>query len=363
MADGSLQERTEAPTPKRREDARRRGELPRSAEVTTAMLLLAGAGVAHMGSASLASAVRTLFGGSTQVAALPPGDLESAAGWVRTVGWEMLAALGPVLAVVAGASLLVGAVQARGVFTMHPLQPNWSRISPLRNVRRIVGVRSIAELSKSLFKLAIVAAVVFGSLSLAWTDLLTLGQQAPLALAEVMRRASVRLLAAAGSAYLLLALADYLYQVWQHERNLRMTREELKQEQKEMEGDLMVRARLRSMGRSLARRRMFREVPTSDVVITNPTHIAVALKYDPTRAPAPVVTAMGQRKIAERIKAIALEHGVPVVEDRPLARALLATARVGFPIPAELYVAVAEILAFVIRRRASGLGWDGVVVR
>jgi len=363
MADESFQERTEAPTPKRRQDARRRGELPRSAEVSTAMLLLAGAMVVHMGSGALADAARTLFGGSARMAVMPPGDLDGAAWWLRTVGRQTLGALTPVLAAVAGAALFVGAAQARGLFSTQVLQPNWSRLSPARNVKRIVGVRAIVELAKSLFKLVVVGAAMAFALSLAWSELLALGQQAPFALADVLRRYTVRLLAAAGTAYLVLALGDYLYQVWQHEKNLRMSREELKREQKETEGDLMVRARLRSMGRSLARRRMFRDVPASDVVITNPTHIAVALKYDPARAPAPVVTAMGQRKVAERIKAIALEHGVPVVENRPLARALLATARVGLPIPAELYVAVAEILAFVIRRRSSGLGWDGVEIR
>jgi len=363
MADESYQDRTEAPTPKRRQDARRRGELPRSAEVSTAMLLLTGALVVHMGSGALADAARTLFGSSARMAVTPPGDLDGAVWWMRTVGRQTLGALAPVLAAVGGAALLVGGAQARGVFATQALEPKWSRLSPVGNLKRIVSIRALVELAKSLLKLLVVGAAMVFALSVAWSELLALGQQAPFALAGVLRRYTARLLASAGAAYLVLALGDYLYQVWQHEKNLRMSREELKREQKETEGDLMVRARLRSMGRSLARRRMFRDVPTSDVVITNPTHIAVALKYDPARAPAPVVTAMGQRKIAERIKAIALEHGVPVVENKPVARALLATARVGLPIPAELYVAVAEILAFVIRRRSSRLGWDGVEIR
>jgi flagellar biosynthesis protein FlhB len=121
----------------------------------------------------------------------------------------------------------------------------------------------------------------------------------------------------------------------------------------------MIKARLRSMGRALARSQMMREVPNADVVITNPTHIAVAIKYDPSRADAPVVLAMGQRKVAQRIKALAAESGVPMVENRPLARALLAGARVGRPIPVELYIAVAEILAFVIRRRSTRGSWMG----
>jgi flagellar biosynthetic protein FlhB len=177
-----------------------------------------------------------------------------------------------------------------------------------------------------------------------------------LALLLVIRAYAVRILASAGLALLFLALADYGFQVWQHEKQLRMSRQELKQEHKETEGDPNVKARRRSLARSLARRRMLLAVSQADVVVTNPTHVAVALKYDPTIADAPVVLAMGERKVAEQIKRLAAEAGVPTVENRPLARALLASARVGFPIPLELYVAVAEILAFVIRQR-RGRGW------
>ena len=138
-----------------------------------------------------------------------------------------------------------------------------------------------------------------------------------------------------------------------------MTKQEVKQEAKQNEGDPLVKARMRSMGRALARKQMMKEVPNADVVVTNPTHIAVALKYDPTTGEAPVVLAMGQRKVAERIKAIAAEAGVPMVENRPLARAMLASCRVGIPIPAELYIAVAEVLAFVIRQRGGRQRYAG----
>ena len=130
-----------------------------------------------------------------------------------------------------------------------------------------------------------------------------------------------------------------------------MSRDEIREEMKQSEGDPLIKQRMRSFARALARRQMIRDVPKADVVITNPTHIAIALRYDPLTAPAPVVLAIGQRKVAERIKAAAREHGVPCIENKPLARALLASAKLGQMIPAELYAAVAEILAFVIRRR------------
>jgi flagellar biosynthetic protein FlhB len=192
---------------------------------------------------------------------------------------------------------------------------------------------------------------VRGAITAAWPDTMALAEQGPMSFLFVVKRYSVKLLMTAGLCYLGLALFDYIWQVWQHERQLRMSREEIKQEMRQSEGDPLVKQRMRSMGRAFARRQMFREVPKADVVITNPTHLAVALIYDPLVAPAPIIVAMGQRKVAERIKAIAKASGVPMIENKPIARALVAKARVGSMIPAELYLAVAEILAFVIRRR------------
>jgi flagellar biosynthesis protein FlhB len=155
--------------------------------------------------------------------------------------------------------------------------------------------------------------------------------------------------------YLAIGLLDYGYQLWQHEKKLKMSKEEVRKENKQAEVDPMVRARMRSLARERLRRQMFEQVPTADVVVTNPTHIAVALKYEQGKDVAPLVVAMGRNKIAERIKAIAAEHGVPRVENKPVARALLASARVGESIPQELYVAIIEIYAFIIRQRQAGL--------
>jgi flagellar biosynthetic protein FlhB len=155
-------------------------------------------------------------------------------------------------------------------------------------------------------------------------------------------------------------MADYGYQVWRHEKQLKMSKEEIKKELKESEGDQILKIRRRTMARSMARRRMLLSVSDADVVVTNPTHIAVALKYDADIAPAPIVLAMGARKIAKQIKKIAMDSGVTVVENKPLARALYKTAKVGLPIPIELYVAVAEILAFVIKQRQKmATAWKG----
>jgi flagellar biosynthesis protein FlhB len=189
-----------------------------------------------------------------------------------------------------------------------------------------------------------------------------LSQTSQLGFLFVVKRYSVRMLATAGGAYLALAAGDYVWQWWQYEKSLRMTKEEVKQEHKANEGDPHIKQRRRAIARSYARKQMMKDVPKADVVIINPTHIAIAIKYDASLAPAPVVLAIGMNKVAERIKEIARESGVPMVENRPLARALLKTAKVGTMIPYELYMAVAEVLAFVLRTRGR-LGASNLNVR
>ncbi len=193
-------------------------------------------------------------------------------------------------------------------------------------------------------------------------DAIARSQESQLGFLFVVKRYSIRMLSTAGAAYLALAAADYLWQWWQHEKSLKMTKEEVKQEMKSQDGDPHIKQRRRSIARSYARKQMMKDVPKADVVIVNPTHIAIAIKYDTSIAPAPIVLAIGMNKVAERIKEIAKDSGVPMVENRPLARALLKTARVGTMIPYDLYMAVAEVLAFVLRTRGK-LGASNLNVR
>jgi flagellar biosynthesis protein FlhB len=360
MSEASEAEKTEEATPKRREEAREKGQIPRSVELNAAMMLLGSALVINALGPALGGTLLSTFQYGIIVAGAGPLDGESAVGLVRGMGWKVLAALGTFVAAMAGVTLTIAAAQGRGILSTKALEPQWNRMNPLTNFQRLVGVQPWVDLVKSLAKLAIVAFAVHSSLKSAWDDAMTLSLTSPFGMLELVKRYSVKLLMTAGLAYLALAAMDYLYQMWQHEKSLRMTKEEVKLEHKQNEGDPLVKARMRAMGRAMARRQMFTDVPKADVVITNPTHIAVALKYDPQKSDAPVVLAMGQRKIAQHIKALAAEAGVPMIENRPLARALLGSARVGDAIPAELYVAVAEVLAFVIReRRAGRTTWSG----
>lgn len=350
---GSDQDRTESATPKRREDARRKGQVPRSQEVNVAFGLLAGALLVQVGGPLLGRALQDVMGHTFLQASMPAVGLHGIGGRVTDLGWRTLAMLVPVLAGVAVLALGVAVVQGRGVLTAEPLQPKFEKLDPIANAKRLWGTRAWSELGKSLLKLALLAGVLLVTLRGLLDRLPTLVQRSPAALALEIRDTSVRLLAAAGGAYLLVAAADYAFQIWQNEKQMRMTKDEVRRELKDTDGDPHVRSRLRSMGRALARKRMLTQVVHADVVVTNPTHVAVALKYDPAAAPAPVVLAMGERKVAERIKALAADAGVPRVENVPLARALLRAARVGEPIPAEFYVAVAEVLAFVMRQKGG----------
>lgn len=363
MAEQStMQDRTEAATPKKRQDAHEEGQVPRSVEMNTAIMLLGAASVLAMLAPTAASGIREIFGRGLIIAGSGPLDGDGSIALVRDVGWRSLAAISPLLVGMATIALAVTAIQARGVLSPKPLGPNWGRMNPLTNGKRMLGVQPWAELFKSLLKLFIIGIAVYFSLSRAWPEIVALAQQSPTALLEVSRRYGIRLLTMAGGTYLVLAALDYGYQLWQHEKQLRMSKQEVKEESKQMDGDPMIKARMRAIGRQMARRQMFQAIPTADVVITNPTHIAVALRYDPMVSDAPIVVAMGQRKVAERIKALAKEHGVPMVENRPLARALLSNARVGMSIPSELYMAVAEVLAFVFQQRAQRGSWSGSAV-
>ena len=347
-------DRTEEATPRKRDEARKEGRVPRSQELTTAVLFLAAAAIMNGLGPALANGVASTVTYGMMSATSSTLDGAGAVEFVRQIGWKLLAAMSAFLFATTGAALGISAVQARGILTMKPLEPKWERLDPIANAKRIFGMQSLVELLKSLLKLFVIALMLYFAMRNAWGDSLALAQQSPRRLVEVLLGYSVRVLMTVGFAYLVLALADYTWQLWQHEKELRMSKQEVKQEMRESEGDPMLKARRLAMGRSLARRQMFQQVPRADVVITNPTHIAVALRYDPTRADAPIVVAMGQRKVAERIKHIAREAGVPTMENKPLARALLASAKVGMTIPSDLYVAVAEILAFVFSKRRPG---------
>ncbi|MEO8199720.1 MAG: flagellar biosynthesis protein FlhB [Gemmatimonadota bacterium] len=350
--DSSSQEKTESATPRRREQAREEGKIARSQDLITAGALLAGtAALATFGGAALANQVTRLFQESAQSLASGALDVESASALLRGVGLGTLLAILPFGATVMAAVVFIGVLQSRGLVSGKVLMPQFSRISPLSGIKKLVSMDAMANLVRSFLKMIALGLITYSVLHGSWAELTALSNAGPDQTFVALRSLVLKLVTVTGLAFLALAVGDYLYQVYSHEKGMRMSRQEIVREMRESEGDPMIKSRIRAIARNRARQRMLQQVPKADVVIVNPTHVAVALRYDPAEQSAPVVVAMGERKLAERIKALALASNVPLIENRPVARALLATAIVGKPIPPALYAAVAEILAFIYRRK------------
>jgi len=343
------QERTESATPKRREDARRKGQVARSKELPAAAGILAGALFFLVGGGALIGGAGDLMHGllaRVVRADLTPVELRDV---LIGAARGALALLAPLMAVMVVMGVAANVLQTGPVASLHPLAPKWSRISPAAGIKRIFSAATLVELIKSIVKLLVVGAAAWWVLKGEVVRLPALAGADVHAILPYLGHASLQVALAAGVALLFLAALDFGFQRFEHEKRLRMTRQEVKREFKETEGDPMVRARIRSIQRQVARKRMMADVPKADVVVTNPTHLAVALKYEAAKMAAPRVVAKGAGHIAARIREIAASAGVPVMEDKPLARALYRGVEVGREIPMELYRAVAEVLAFVYR--------------
>ncbi|HWR92951.1 MAG TPA: flagellar biosynthesis protein FlhB, partial [Desulfobacterales bacterium] len=236
-------------------------------------------------------------------------------------------------------------------FEIHaePLAPKLSKLNPLAGLKRIVSMRGLVELVKSLVKVLFIGAIAWSVVSGYLADFPTLVRRDIAGIWEFTHTAAYRILFYVCLATVVLAVLDYAYQRWQHEENLKMTKQEIRDERKQTEGDPQIKSRIRSLQRQAAYHRMIAEVPTADVVITNPTHLAIALRFDSAEMNAPQVVAKGADYLAARIRDIAREHGVPLVENQPLAQSLYRLADPGDYIPVELYRAVAEVLAYVYR--------------
>jgi len=361
MADGSDADKTEEPTGKRISEAYAKGNIPRSTELTTAAMLFGSAIVLSsvapgMGTYLVEVMSTSLYNAGANIRA--PQDLLFD---VIGLGWRTLWKLSVLLSAFALIAFIATALQSRGVLSTKVLEPSFGRLNPLNNLGRLFGTQGLNDLFKSIVKLVIIGGVVYSAVDDIWRDVLALAQGGPMGVALLFRHHAVSLLRHAGIAFVALGAADYFFQRWRWHKGLMMTKQEVKDEARNADGDPMIKQRIRSAQRALMRKRMMNDVKTADVVIVNPVHIAVAIKYDPLVAAAPIIVAIGQRMIAERIKKIAFESGVPVVENIPVARALLASRAVpGTQIPIELYVAVAEVLAFVMRQKAKfGRGWMG----
>jgi flagellar biosynthetic protein FlhB len=352
MQGESGQERTERATPKRERDAREQGQVPQSRELSTVLVLLAGAGgLIALGDGLYAGLAETMREGlSLDRAALlrESAMLELLGG----AGLRALALLTPFFLLMAVAAV-AGPLALHGLtFSGKAISFQWERLDPVGGVGRMFSRRGLAELIKALLKFGLVAAVAAGLLWVALPRVLVTGIE-PVApgVAHATHLLGWSFLALC-AATILIAAIDVPYQLWEHAQKLRMTRQEVRDELKETEGRPEVRARIRKLQQQMARARMMAQVPKADVVVANPTHYAVALRYDPARMRAPVVVAKGADLVAAQILRLAREFRVPRIEAPPLARALYFGTQLDREIPAGLYHAVAKVLAYVFQLRA-----------
>jgi flagellar biosynthetic protein FlhB len=350
MADESLLEKTEQATPKRREDARKKGQVAKSAEVNSAFVLLLGLGILYFGGMSLYSKItgsmREIFINSTKFSF----TLQD----IQHLFSVMIYNIGLVLFPVMLGLMVIGMVgsisQVGFLLTPEPLTPKFDRLNPFNGLKRIIiSKRSLVELLKGLIKIGVIGFVGWLSVRSFLNESLPLMDSDVATILSFLCRASISVAFKIALVMLGLAGLDYLVQRRLFENEIKMTKEEVKEEMKQLEGDPLIRSRIRSIQRQLARKRMMAEVPKAAVVITNPTHLAIALKYEVGEQNAPKVVAKGADLIAEKIRTIAKDNDVPIIEDKPLAQLLYKSVEVDQFIPEALYQAVAQVLAYIYK--------------
>lgn len=340
-------EKTEPATPRKKKEAREKGQVARSPEIPAAVgLMTAMLALALFGSQFL-SGFKQLFMVSLHSYHKGVFDAEM----VNAVSMEMLTMalwpLLPFLGIVMGAGILANLLQVGPLLTFDPVKPKLERMNPLEGAKRILSLRSVVDLFKSILKVLIVGGIAY---LLLWNERYRLLQLFHYPLGEIERfiyDLLFRLGLSLSVTLLIIALFDYLFQRYEYMKNLRMTKQEVKDEWKKIEGDPLIKSKIRERQRQMAMLRMMQEVPKADVVVTNPTHFAVGIKYEAGKMKAPVVIAKGQDYLALRIKEVAKAHEIPLMENKPLAQALYHRVEIGETIPEDLFKAVAEVLAYV----------------
>lgn len=343
-------EKTEQATDARREEFRKQGNVAHTKELASAVVLLAAAGGLYATGRFFFQNLYEVFHyafGPDMVHLVREGKFTDA---FYFCGSKALILMAPVLGMAgiigaASSILQIGFLQVEDA-----LSPKFDKLNPVEGAKRIMSMRAVMEAVKSILKMAAVGIVLYfllrGEVSQVPYMVTFSVEQILMYLGTVV----VKLLGGVGTVMLVIAVADYFYQRWDLEKKMMMTKQEIKEEHKQREGDPMIKSRIRRIQREMASKRMMSEVPKADVIITNPTHIAVCLKYS-DNLPAPQLIAMGADHVAEKIKELAREHNIPIVENKPLARTIFKTMKIGQVIPRELFVAVAEVLSYVYRLR------------
>ena len=346
MADSSGDKKHSA-SERRRRQAREEGQVVRSQDLTSAGMLLAAVVTLWLFGAPAAEQLAAALVDSLSTPRLEALETNDAANWMLAYASRLAFAAVPLLVAMLVAGVLVNLVQTGMVFSTKKVVPKLSHISPISGVKRIASLQGVMRLGFGLFKVAVIAVVAFFAIQYYSPSILGMSEQTVPQVASTMFDCLLGTCVWIGVALFILAILEYAFQKWKHEQDLMMTDQEVRDELKETEGDPQVAARRRMVQRQLMMQRAENEVPNADVVVSNPTELAIAIQYDPLTMPAPVVVAKGAGVLAQKIRRLALENGIPVVERKPLAQVLYKSVDVGDVIPADHYQAVAEVLRYV----------------
>ena len=349
MPEDSFEEKTEPATPRRRQEARERGHVARSTDLNSAVILLAAIIALNFFGKSLAEGMLITSNYIFEHLGTIDIDRNNISGFFYSGMYVVIMSVLPFLIIITVFALAINLLQVGFVLNSEPLTPNLDRLNPISGLQRLFSLRGFIKLLAGMFKVLAVGTVLFMTI---WSErfrLLALVDMDFRQIVEYIVEISLLLSLRAALVLIVIALLDFGYQRWQYEKDLRMSKFEIKEEMKRLEGDPKVRERRRVIQRQLALQRMMQKVPKATVVITNPTEIAVALQYEKGEMDAPIVVAKGMGLIAERIRNIAVENSIPIIEKPPLARALYKMVEVGQVIHPDLYEAVAEVLAYVYK--------------
>ncbi|KHE71975.1 flagellar biosynthesis protein FlhB [Halobacillus sp. BBL2006] len=340
-------EKTEKATPKKRQDTRKKGQVPKSQDVNTGFLLLLVFGTLYL----LGGPMKNVMTGMYEHAFQEYIHWEVTENHVHMVfsemTWEISKVIAPVMGVAIVAGVASNLLQVGIMFTAEPLKMDLKKIDPIQGAKKIFSARALVELVKSLLKISMVGAITFAIIWVNKNDMMMMSQKSLEGALDFFGTTTILMGLASALALLILSVLDYTYQRYDHEKNIRMSKKDIKDEHKNIEGDPQIKAKIKEKQRQMSASRMMSEVPDADVVITNPTHYAIAVKYDENKFDAPYVVAKGVDFVAQKIKEVAKANNVITVENRPLARALYQQSELDRPIDEDYYKAVAEILAYV----------------
>ena len=350
MPESAGQERTEKATGKKRADARRKGQVAQSREVSSVMILMTSLGIFYFAGSWMLWNLSELISGVYQnIGTLRFKDVNDAGAFSLEILYLFLTVLLPFLLPIAIVGFIANVMQVGFKISTEAMALKLIKLNPISGMKRLASLKSLVELGKSIIKILFIGSIAYILVKSDMPEFPALIHQEVGQILTFIAKVALKICFFVCLAMIILAILDYIYQRWQYEQDLKMTKQEVKDERKQSYGDPQVKSRIRAVQMELARHRMMEAVPQADVVITNPTHLAIALKFDAREMIAPRVLAKGSGHVAYRIREIAVANQIPLVEEKPLARALYKMVEIGDYIPAELYRAVAEVLAYVYR--------------